>query len=59
MIDLLIVNPGGSHGIYGPLGDELTAIEPPMWCRILAAHAIRHGYRTQILDAEALGYGGE
>ncbi len=59
MIDLLIVNPGGSHGIYGPLGDELTAIEPPMWCRILAAHARRNGYSVQILDAEALGYGGE
>ena len=57
-LDLLVVNPGAAHGIYGPLGNELVAIEPPLWTRILAAHARDKGYSVDILDAEALGMGG-
>ena len=57
-LDLLVVNPGAAHGIYGPLGNELVAIEPPLWTRILAAHARDKGYDVDILDAEALGMGG-
>lgn len=59
-VDLLIVNPGAAHGIYGPLGSELIAVEPPLWCRLLAAH-IREadGYAVSILDAEAAGLDGK
>jgi radical SAM superfamily enzyme YgiQ (UPF0313 family) len=57
-VDLLVVNPGASHGIYGPLGDDLIAVEPPLWCRLLAAYARRdNGYSVKILDAEALRVG--
>lgn len=55
MTDLLIVNPAAAHGIYGPLGDSLIAVEPPQWCRIIAGYAAGAGFRVNILDAEALG----
>ncbi len=58
--DLVIVNPSGAHGIYGPLGEQLIAVEPPLWARLLAAHARDvDGYSVKILDAEALGIGGK
>jgi radical SAM superfamily enzyme YgiQ (UPF0313 family) len=57
-LDLLVVNPGASHGIYGELGNSLIAVEPPLWCRILAAHARDKGYSVDILDAEACGLSG-
>jgi anaerobic magnesium-protoporphyrin IX monomethyl ester cyclase len=56
MLDLLIVNPMASHGIYGPLGSSLIAVEPPQWCRIIAGWARDAGFSVEILDAEALGY---
>lgn len=32
----------------------LTAIEPPLWCRLNAGYAIDRGHVTDILDADAL-----
>jgi len=52
-LDLLIVNPAASHGLYGPLGDSLIAVEPPIWARILAAYVRKRGFTVQIIDAEA------
>lgn len=54
MIDLLVIHPGAQHGIYGELGDILTAIEPPTWSRIVAGYFDNRGYNVQICDAEAL-----
>jgi anaerobic magnesium-protoporphyrin IX monomethyl ester cyclase len=54
MLDLLIINPMAAHGIYGPLGDELVAVEPPLWCRLCAGYVRDKGFSVQILDAEAL-----
>jgi radical SAM superfamily enzyme YgiQ (UPF0313 family) len=51
--DLVIINPAGAHGIYGPLGDELVAVEPPQWCRIIAGYIRDRGFSVKILDAEA------
>jgi anaerobic magnesium-protoporphyrin IX monomethyl ester cyclase len=56
MLDLLVVNPAAAHGIYGPLGSSLIAVEPPQWCRIIAGWARDAGFSVEILDAEALGY---
>jgi len=32
-LDLLLVNPGGRENIYQELGTNLSAVEPPLWCR--------------------------
>lgn len=53
-LDLLIINPGGSHGIYGKLGDTLTAKEPPPWARMIAGYILDRGFTVKILDCEAL-----
>jgi anaerobic magnesium-protoporphyrin IX monomethyl ester cyclase len=54
MIDLVIINPSASHGIYGELGDTLTACEPPLWCRLIAGYIRDQGFSVKIIDAEAL-----
>jgi anaerobic magnesium-protoporphyrin IX monomethyl ester cyclase len=51
--DLVIINPGATHGIYGSLGDELVAVEPPLWCRLIAGYVQDHGFTVKIIDAEA------
>ncbi|MFQ5766096.1 MAG: B12-binding domain-containing radical SAM protein, partial [Rhodospirillales bacterium] len=53
-LDLLLVNPGGRTRFYQDLGMELTAVEPPLWCRLIAGYARDRGYSVRILDAEAL-----
>ena len=53
-LDLLLINPGGQKKVYQVLGQELTAIEPPLWCRLNAGFAIDRGHVTEILDADAL-----
>jgi radical SAM superfamily enzyme YgiQ (UPF0313 family) len=55
MSDLLIINPMAAHGVYGPLGDSLIAVEPPLWCRLLAGYVRRAGFSVDIIDAEAWG----
>jgi anaerobic magnesium-protoporphyrin IX monomethyl ester cyclase len=52
-LDLVLVNPGGRERIYQQLGNELTAIEPPLWCRLIAGYAIDHGKQVVIIDSEA------
>lgn len=54
-LDLLLINPGGRERIYQGLGDSFTAIEPPLWCRLIAGYCIDKGWSVEILDAEALG----
>ena len=51
--DLVIVNPGGREKIYQQLGGDLTAIEPPLWSRLIAGYTIDHGVSTVIIDSEA------
>lgn len=52
-LDLLLINPGERARIYQDLGGDLTAIEPPLWCRLIAAYARDRGHSVAILDAEA------
>ena len=56
MSDLLIINPMAAHGVYGPLGDELIAVEPPLWCRLIAGYVRDQGFTVKIIDAEAWGF---
>jgi anaerobic magnesium-protoporphyrin IX monomethyl ester cyclase len=53
MLDLLLVNPCAADNIYGPLNNELTAIEPPLFCRLIAGYIRDREFSVEILDAEA------
>src|SRR5579863_5038972 len=52
-IDLLLINHGGREQIYQSLGGELTAVEPPLWCRLIGGYVRDRGFRIAILDSEA------
>jgi radical SAM superfamily enzyme YgiQ (UPF0313 family) len=54
MLDLVIIHPGAAHGIYGKLGDDLVAVEPPLWARLIAGYVRDRGHSVKIVDAEAL-----
>lgn len=54
-LDLLLINPGGQKTVYQELGRTLTAVEPPLWCRLNAGYALDRGHIVDILDADALG----
>src|ERR1019366_1886704 len=56
-LDLLLVNPGGRELIYQDLGAELSSIEPPLWCRLIAGYVLDRGYAVEIFDNEAEGNG--
>lgn len=58
-LDLLLINPSSRTDIYQELGEELTAVEPPLWCRLIAGYARDRGYSVEIIDAEAEGRGPE
>lgn len=58
-LDLVLVNPGGREQIYQELGEQLTAVEPPLWCGIIANNARIHGLSVKIIDTEAERLGPE
>jgi anaerobic magnesium-protoporphyrin IX monomethyl ester cyclase len=51
--DILLVNPGGSERMYQALGSHLTAIEPPLWARLIAGYVLDRGFTPEIVDSEA------
>ena len=53
MIDIVLINPGASRTIYQNLSDELSAIEPNPWCRMIAGWLIDKGFDVAILDQDA------
>ena len=52
-LDLVLVNPGGRDTIYQQLGEKLSAVEPPLWCRLIAGYALDRGCSVRIIDSEA------
>ncbi len=52
-LDLLLINPGGREKIYQELGLELTAVEPPLWCRLIGGYVRDRQFSVEILDSEA------
>ncbi|OAN55154.1 B12-binding domain-containing radical SAM protein [Magnetospirillum moscoviense] len=56
-IDVVLINPGGRELVYQQLGNELTAIEPPLWCRLIAGYVRDRGLSVAIIDSEAEGWG--
>ena len=57
MIDLVIVHPGAARVVYQDLAGGLSAIEPPLWCRLIAGYVRDRGHSVAILDAAATGLG--
>ena len=53
MVDLALVHPGGGRRIYQGLSDDLSAIEPPLWARLIAGYCLDRGWSVKIIDAEA------
>src|SRR5437667_2224782 len=58
-LDLVFVNPSSRRRAYQALGQELAAVEPPVWARLLASYCLRRGLSVVILDAEAEELGPE
>jgi len=56
-LDLLLINPGGRDRIYQGLGEGLTAVEPPLWCRLIAGYVADRSYSVRIIDSEAEALG--
>ncbi|MEE2698803.1 MAG: radical SAM protein [Pseudomonadota bacterium] len=51
--DLLLINPGGQYKVYQKLADNLTAVEPPLWCRLIAGYIRDRNFTVKIIDCEA------
>lgn len=54
-LDLLLVNPGNRSLIYQGLGNSLTAVEPPLWCRLIAGYVRDRALSVEIFDGDAGG----
>jgi len=52
-VDLVLIHPGDRNRIYQSLGEDMSAIQPPIWAAMIATFIRRHGYSVSILDAEA------
>lgn len=52
-LDLLLIHPGSRRQIYQALGDNLAAVESPVWAGLVATFIRNHGFAVEILDAEA------
>jgi anaerobic magnesium-protoporphyrin IX monomethyl ester cyclase len=52
-LDLVLVNPANRRVIYQSLGENLSAIEPPVWAGLMANFVQRRGFRVAIVDASA------
>tara|TARA_B100000214_G_C23879058_1_gene586384 strand:- start:183 stop:602 length:420 start_codon:yes stop_codon:yes gene_type:complete len=53
-VDVLFINPGDRKQIYQGLGDEFSAIEPPVFAGLFATYVRRKGHRVAIYDAPAM-----
>lgn len=52
-VDLVLIHPGNRTRIYQGLGQNLSAIETPIWAGLMATFARRRGHSVVIIDAEA------
>jgi radical SAM superfamily enzyme YgiQ (UPF0313 family) len=56
-LDIVLVKPGSQKQLYGELSAfSLTAIEPPLWGALLAAHLRHQGFSVSLFDAEVEGW---
>tara|TARA_B100000315_G_scaffold259213_1_gene314247 strand:+ start:2535 stop:4049 length:1515 start_codon:yes stop_codon:yes gene_type:complete len=52
-LDILLIIPSGRAKVYQKLGNDLSAIEPPVWATLLATFLLNRGCSVEILDAES------
>jgi radical SAM superfamily enzyme YgiQ (UPF0313 family) len=52
-LDVVFVQPGSSNIIYQELANQMTAIETPTWCLLLAQACRAKGFGVAILDCDA------
>lgn len=52
-LDVVLINPASRKRVYQSLGDELAAIEPPVWAGLMASFLQTHTRSVSIIDAEA------
>ena len=52
-LDILFIHPNASQKIYQDLSKDFSAIEPPIWAGMLAAHCQKKGFHAEILDCGA------
>ena len=53
-VDVLFINPGDRKQIYQALGDEFSAIEPPVFAGLFATYVRQKGHTVAIYDAPAM-----
>jgi radical SAM superfamily enzyme YgiQ (UPF0313 family) len=51
--DIVLVHPGNKKLTYQELGESFSAIEPPIWCSIIASDLRTKGIDVHIIDANA------
>lgn len=54
MLDVLFIHPNSAKKIYQDLSKNNSAIEPPIWCAMLANSVRNTGGNVQIIDAEVM-----
>jgi radical SAM superfamily enzyme YgiQ (UPF0313 family) len=54
-LDLVLINPNSRGQVYQKLGNELAAIENPVWAGLMATFCQKRGLSVAIIDAEADG----
>src|SRR5437867_20768 len=52
-LDLVLINPRSRPDVYQSLGDDLTAVENPVWAGLIATFCLHKGLSVEIIDAEA------
>ncbi|MEO5340299.1 MAG: radical SAM protein [Magnetococcus sp. MYC-9] len=58
-VDVLFINPGDRRQIYQSLGDDFSAIEPPVYASLFASHVRHKGLTAAIYDTPAMGTSAE
>jgi radical SAM superfamily enzyme YgiQ (UPF0313 family) len=51
-LELLLIHPGGRRQVFQDLGESLTAVEPPLWCGLIATNLRNHGCSVEIIDSD-------
>lgn len=54
MVETVLINPGAASTIYQGLADDLSAIEPPTWLRMVAGWLRDRGHDVAIIDQDAM-----
>jgi anaerobic magnesium-protoporphyrin IX monomethyl ester cyclase len=54
--DVVFIHPSDRYENYQDLGKEISAIEPPVWCGMLAEYTRRKGFGVEIIDMDAMQY---